>query len=414
MKSFTIIFAGLLFLTGAAHAQVKRQFLEVQRPVQFKKPQFKIASVEAGQFIRLDEAWKLGVTGKGLTVAVCDTGIRATHKDFDGRVAATVNFVSTDPNDHGDRHGHGTNVAGIICASAGIRPQGNTGIAPGAKVAALKVLNDAGGGSFEAFEAALKWVEQNHAAHSISVVNMSVQDGNNSLIAANDSLRESIARLRSIGIPVVVSAGNNYGRWKSEGMAYPAILPETVSVGAVYDANFGEQAYSDGSIAKTTAAGRICSFSQRLHVLSDSKNRTDIFAPGSFFLSSGIEHDEDSSLQQGTSQAAPIVAGVILLMQEYHKRATGKLPSVDDLEKWMEAGAVKIVDGDDEDDNVPHSNRTYQRIDAVAAINAIGAELKAQMFLQAAAPQNLEVAPAAKASFIMKARENALRVRANE
>src|SRR5205823_4438246 len=72
-----------------------------------------------------------------------------------------------------------------------------------------------------------------------------------------------------------------------------------------------------------------------------------------------------------------VVAGAVLLLQQLHLARAGRLPSVDDLEKWLRAGAVALKDGDDEDDTVPHDGRIYPRVDVVNAVNAVLQDLKA-------------------------------------
>jgi len=334
---------------------------------------------EAGNLINVTQArLSYGVNGAGLTAAVLDTGIRATHNDFTGRVVAQQNYTSDNGGtltNAADGNGHGTNVAGIIVANGT-----HTGMAPGAGVAALKVLDNSGGGSFTAISNALDWVIANRLTHNISVVNMSLGDGGNYTGLGADTISAKIATLRAAKVAVCVAAGNDFYGWSSvQGMAYPAIFGSTVSVGAVYDASIGGVSYGGGTdaIAYSTGPNRICPFSQRLHSNVSSANRTDILAPGAAITSSGLLGDTSSSTMHGTSQATPVVAGVILLLQQYYKQATGSLPTVDQLESWMRASAVTLVDGDDEDDNVTNTGLSFPRIDALAALNAAAGEVGA-------------------------------------
>jgi hypothetical protein len=77
------------------------------------------------------------------------------------------------------------------------------------------------------------------------------------------------------------------------------------------------------------------------------------------------------STQHGTSQAAPVTAGLILLIQAFYQRVTGELPSIDDVVTWLRRGGITIQDGDDEDDNVEHTNLDFIRADAVSALDAV-------------------------------------------
>jgi hypothetical protein len=91
--------------------------------------------------------------------------------------------------------------------------------------------------------------------------------------------------------------------------------------------------------------------------------------------SSGIANDTGTSIQHGTSQATPVVAGVVLLLQSYHLRATGRLPAVADVRRWLIQGAVTINDGDDEQDNVLHTGLVFRRVDAMGALAACAKNL---------------------------------------
>lgn len=319
-----------------------------------------------------------GVDGSGLTCAVLDSGLRVTHVDFAGRVVATRNFTTEnggDPANVTDVEGHGTNATGIIAAN-----EVHTGIAPGANIAAVKVLNNSGVGSSTVIGNGLQWVIDNHAALKISVVNMSLGNGENftsheAYDAAHPGdpggIRAKIQALRALNIPVVVAAGNEFARSESQqGMSWPAIFPETISVGATYDANVGADEL-DGGRAATTRADRITPYSQRLHPSVNDVDFTDLFAPGALLTSSGRSGDRASSTFHGTSESAPVVTGVIMLIQQLIQRETGALPSIDNLERWLRDGAVTINDGDDEDDNVQNTGLNFLRVDALGALKQI-------------------------------------------
>jgi subtilisin family serine protease len=306
-----------------------------------------------------------------------DTGLNTQHVDFVGRIAVVRNFTPDnggDPDDVTDGNGHGTNVAGIVLANGD-----HVGMAPEAHVAPLKVLRDHDGGRFAWVEQALDWVLDNRAAHNISAVCMSLGDGGNYTDDgpfSGGAMADKIEALRQERVAVVVAAGNDYFDHDSkQGMGFPAIIRHTISVGAVYDAEEGGFRYSDGAEAFSTRAGQITPFSQRLHYVVNRATRTEIFAPGAPVTSSGINGTHGESVQHGTSQATPVTAGIILLMQEFYKRYAGELPTVQDLITWLRRGGVTIVDGDDEDDNVNHTNLKFLRLDAVRALTAVHREL---------------------------------------
>jgi subtilisin family serine protease len=325
------------------------------------------------------------IDGTGLAVAVLDTGLNTDHVDFagDGRIPARRNFSSGKPDDVDvtDRHGHGSNVAGIVVAHGK-----HSGVAPGGNIVPLKITNDDGDvETVEVVEQALRWVLDNHERFSISVVVTSIADDSNQ--TDDTSVNPTFAKihcliqaLRAARVPVVAAAGNFYHEFNpadpahptaQQGMSAPAIFRETISVGAVYDDDYKKPfTYKDGSLARKTGPDFFTPFSQRLDESTEAKCRTDVFAPGAPIDSSGIGGPEAVDWQSGTSQAAPVVAGVILMVQQFHKQKVGKLPCVDDLEAWLHNSGQAITDGQNEDDNVVHTHKSFRRVDARGALQA--------------------------------------------
>ena len=356
----------------------------VDQPAQFDAPQLSFLP-EVDSFLWVSQArHAFNVTGAGLAAAVLDTGLNIEHVDFAGRIAAQHNYTQDNNGnveDATDGQGHGTNVAGIIAAGAD-----HIGIAPGANVVPLKVLANQGGGQFSWIDDALQWVIDHRDEHNITVVCMSLGDGGNytsdsfSLWAIlRRSLQQKIRALRELRVAVVIAAGNDYFSHESQqGMGFPAIIRECVSVGAVYDAVEGGFRYGSGAQAYSSRPGQITPFSQRLHESVNADTYTDIFAPGAPITSSGINGPHGESVQHGTSQATPVTAGLILLMQEFYWRATGELPAVDDIVLWLRRGGVTIHDGDDEDDNVEHTNLDFLRADALSGLDAVRRHLQKQ------------------------------------
>ena len=321
------------------------------------------------------------VTGEGLTVAVLDTGLNTEHVDFAGRIVDQMNYTpdnGRNTKDATDGNGHGTNVTGIIAAN-----KVNIGIAPGANIIPMKVLPDRTSGDFGWIADALQWVIDNRNAHNITAVCMSLGDSQNltrdtfSLTSrVRWSIRRKIQRLKDMRVAVVIAAGNDYARHRSQqGMSFPAIVRECISVGAVYDADGGGFSYNSGARAFSSKRGQITPFSQRLHSTVNSTTNTDIFAPGAPVTATGIGGPEESSTQSGTSQATPVVTGLILLLQEFYMRWQHELPTVEQLVRWLQEGGRVIFDGDDEDDNVKHTNLTYFRADALSALDVVRREI---------------------------------------
>lgn len=316
------------------------------------------------------------VDGDGLAAAVLDTGLRRSHVCFAGRVPEWRNFTGEgDPADVTDRNGHGTNVAGLIAAGTADERRG---IAPRARIIPLKVLPAP---SLTPILEALRWVLLNARRLDISVANLSL--GVPGINAVDDhqareqfpELHDVLARLNQEHVAVVVAAGNDYGRFQEEGMSLPAIYREVIAVGAVYDASVGPRKYLDAE-AYSTRPDQVTPFTQRLAVETSPDCYTDVFSAGASATSAGADSDDGTSVQEGTSQAAPTVAGVVLLLQQHYRRLTGELPPVALLQDVLRSTSTWVADGNDLPDNVRNSGRKYPRVNAFESLAALDAYVK--------------------------------------
>ncbi len=277
-----------------------------------------------------------GLDGKGVTVAIVDTGIELDHPDFAGRITgeacfctlssgagccpsgATTQIGSGAARD--DLNGHGTNVAGIV---AGGGAKADKGGAPAASIVAVKVL-DASGSFYSASDviAGLDWIIANR--RDVKVVNASL--GTSALYAndcddnRNPGERENIApwktvvdTLRANGVLLVASSGNN---GSTSAMGLPACLRNTLSVGAVWNQahDFPVQTFCTDT---STVPDQIACF-------TNSDAALDLLAPGAYVDSSGLH--AGISEYYGTSQAAPFVAScATLLLQKYPGTSPARL-----------------------------------------------------------------------------------------
>ena len=359
-----------------------RNVKAVERPLRVNQG-FHPELLEVDWLVRSSEARAtFHCDGSRTTVAVLDTGLNSSHLDFAGRIVAQSNFTQDnggDPHNADDGNGHGTHVTGIVSANAI-----HKGIAPGTRIVAVKVLANDGSGTWGSVYEGLQWVIQNRLVYGISAVCMSLGDGGNHKSASQpaDGIGSALRDLDEVGVVCCVAAGNDFFSHQSQqGMGYPAIFPTCVSVGAVFDGNVGPLSYVDGAVAYSTSADRITPFSQRLHADEGGEFGTDIFAPGAPVTSTGFGED-GSTVQAGTSQATPVVAGVALLLQSYYLRATNSLPSTEQIRQWLMLGAAPIMDGDDENDNVKNTNKVFARVDAYAALAACARRNAASLLVQ--------------------------------
>ncbi|MDE2293368.1 MAG: S8 family peptidase [Elusimicrobia bacterium] len=238
-------------------------------------------------------AWSR-TTGQGVKVAVIDTGIDASHPDLAPNYAGGVNII--DPqSDPMDDHGHGTHVAGTI-AGAGVG-RGVVGVAPRARLYAVKVLDAKGGGTNSAIAEGIAWAVDN----GMQVINMSLGGPSSSV------LKKAVQKAYQAGITIVCAAGND----PNAPVSAPASYPETIAVSA---------SASDDSLASFSSTGP----------------EVDFVAPGQDIVSTwpGGKYAKLS----GTSMASPHVAGLAAL-------AIGLGADSPAAVKSMLRGAAAPVDG---------------------------------------------------------------------
>jgi subtilisin family serine protease len=301
--------------------------------------------------------------GDGYSVAIIDTGVDYNNPNLGSgfgpghRVIAGWDFVNNDANPMDD-NGHGTHVAGIIGSSNGTY----SGIAPDVNLIALKVLDATGSGTFQNVQNALDWVVAHRSQYNIVAVNMSLGSGNYS-VNPYTFLDTDLSSLKTNGVFVSVAAGNSFYSLNSvPGLDYPAIDSNVVSVGAVYDGNFGSMAWASGARDYVTAPDLIASFSQRSSALS-------ILAPGAMITSTYL--NDAFQAMAGTSMAAPVIAGAAVIihqaMDSLHLTANEST-----ILALMQRTGVSIVDNATADANVKPTGLTFKRIDLAAALDALG------------------------------------------
>lgn len=248
---------------------------------------------------------QFGLTGKGQTVAVIDSGIAWDHVALGKglgpgyRVVGGWDFTEendANPYDDGPMGFHGTHVAGII----GNDNPMHSGVAPDVDLVALRVFNDMGQGQLSWVERALQWVHDNRNTfeNPITTVNLSLGTTWNADVIPNwATLEEELQALSQDGIVVTASAGNSFQQYLAKGVSYPAASPYVLPVASVDD------------------DGRLSDFSQR--------NAQVIAAPGRNIFSTVPDHVlgrdgkvDDFTTASGTSMAAPYVAGASVLVRQ--------------------------------------------------------------------------------------------------
>jgi serine protease AprX len=260
---------------------------------------------------------RYGVTGAGVTVAVIDSGVKP-HTDLPAsRIKAFVDFVNGRTTAYDD-YGHGTHVAGIVAGSGAASNRQYAGVAPNASIVALKVLDASGSGKTSDVIAALEWVLANHARYGIRVVNLSLGHPIYES-ATTDPLVQLVEQLSQRGIVVVASAGNSgknaLGQTVYGSVMSPANAQGAIAVGA-----------ADTAYTLARRDDTVASFSSRGPSRFDSYIKPDVLAPG-YHIASLIATGSTLAMKypsyqigssyfrlNGTSQAAPVVAGAAALL----------------------------------------------------------------------------------------------------
>ncbi|WP_420803333.1 S8 family peptidase [Streptomyces naphthomycinicus] len=216
--------------------------------------------------------------GEGVTAYVVDTGVRISHKDFEGRAGHGFDAVDND-NSADDGNGHGTHVAGTIAGAA-------HGVAKKARIVAVRVLDDNGSGTTEQVVAGIDWVTKNHKGPSVA--NMSLGGG------ADPALDEAVKKAIASGVTFAVAAGNESA---DAGQSSPARVPEALTV---------------ASSTKDDAQSDFSNFGKLV----------DLYAPGSDITSDWNDSDQGTKTISGTSMATPHVTGAAAVYLAGHPDAT--------------------------------------------------------------------------------------------
>lgn len=231
--------------------------------------------------------------GKGMKIAILDTGCDTTHPDLQERIIGGYNFTDDDnsnPDIYTDYNGHGTHVAGTIAAVE--NANGVVGAAPESSLLIVKVLNGQGSGQYDWIANGIHYaIEQN-----VDIISMSL-GGPDDVQALHDAVKRAVDNQ----ILVVCAAGNEGdGRDTTEELGYPAAYNEVISVGSV-------------------------DFTRSSSEFSNSNREVDLAAPGENILSTYL--NGQYARLSGTSMAAPHVTGGLALIkaiavQEFDRQLT--------------------------------------------------------------------------------------------
>ncbi len=278
----------------------------------------------------------LGYDGAGVGVVVIDSGVTA-HDDLADasgaqRVVRFVDFVNGQEQAYDD-YGHGTHVAGIIAGNGADSSGARAGIAPGARLVVLKVLDGAGKGSISDVIAGLDYAVEHRDELNIGVINLSVATG---VYESYDTDPLTLAAQRAVnaGIVVVTAAGNGgknaQGLTSYGGVTAPGNAPWVLTVGA--SSHMGNTDRSDDTVAAFSARGPAAiNYGAKPDLVAPGVGIESLASPGSSLYTAGGPYLLAGTVQKpylpylslsGTSMSAPVVSGTVALMLQANPALT--------------------------------------------------------------------------------------------
>jgi serine protease AprX len=289
------------------------------KKIHFDRPIQALMNV-ASPSVRANVLNQQGLKGKGITIAVIDTGV-APHTDLitpTNRIVAFKDFVNGRTYPYDD-NGHGTHCAGCALGN-GIASNGKyKGIAPEANLVAVKVLDRNGSGYLSSLIAGVEWCIQNKNKYNIKVISLSL--GSQAIQPAKDDpMVKVVEKAWNQGIVVVVAAGNEGPEERT--ISSPGISEKVITVGAMDDKDTINR--RDDTVAIFSSRGPTI----------DGLIKPDILAPGVDIISlrannssldrtmKGNRRENDYFILSGTSMATPICAGVVALILQQHPEFT--------------------------------------------------------------------------------------------
>jgi serine protease AprX len=274
------------------------------------------------RIVRSAALWKKGITGKGITVALLDTGVHASSPDLQGgqgsRVIHCEDF-SAERNTAAhcrDTFGHGTFMAGLIAGNGDASSGRHVGAAPKAKLVSVKVAGFDGSTDVSHVLAGIQWVVAHEDIYGIRVLNLSL-GSDSSQDYRLSPLNLAVERAWRAGIAVVVSAGNSGDDPKT--VMKPGDDPYVITVGASND---------EGTL--TISDDRVPVFSSRGPTRSNGFPKPDIVSPGVHTISlrspgSAIDQQFGATARvgqhyfrgTGTSMSTATVSGIVAQMLQH-------------------------------------------------------------------------------------------------
>ncbi|MFO6495792.1 MULTISPECIES: S8 family peptidase [Bacillus] len=281
------------------------------------------------------------LTGKGVTVAVVDTGIYP-HQDLEGRIRAFADFVNQRAEPYDD-NGHGTHCAGDAAGNGAASSGQYRGPAPEADLIGVKVLDKMGSGSLETVIQGVDWCIQfneEHPEDPIDIISMSLgSDAVPYESEEEDPVVKAVNAAWDAGIVVCVAAGNSGP--DAQTIASPGVSRKIITVGALDDRDTVSR--DDDDVASYSSRGPTIYGQVKPDLLVPGTNITSLRSPGSFLdkLQKSNRVGTNYMTLSGTSMATPICAGIAALILQ---QAPGTAP--DEVKRLLKDGTDLWTDRD--------------------------------------------------------------------
>ena len=293
---------------------------------------------EVASAIGADQLWSRGITGKGVGVALVDTGVVPVQGLTAGNVVngPDLSFESQSPSPYLDGYGHGTHLAGIIAGNDGTSG-GFKGIAPQSTLLSVRVGAHDGAADVSQVVAAIDWVVQHRADPGLNIRVLNLAYGTDGTQAPNlDPLTHAVENAWRAGIVVVVAGGN--GGTTRTSVDNPARDPFVLAVGA--DDTRGTTSATDDVVPAFSTRG---SSTRRVDFVAPGQSITSLRDPGSYVDTEYPAAVVDSRFFKGsgTSQAAAVTSGAVALLLQARPEL-----SPDDVKAMLKATAQPMLKAD--------------------------------------------------------------------
>lgn len=264
--------------------------------------------------VNAPQVWKSGYRGRGIGIAILDTGIHP-HPDLTtpkNRIVGFKDFINWRSQPYDD-NGHGTHCAGDAAGNGSQSGGRYTGPAPEAKLIGIKVLNKKGSGVMSNLLAGIQWCITNQKLYGIRILSMSL--GSKAKVSyKNDLLCQTVEKVWQAGIVVCAAAGNDGPR--SGTINSPGTDPKIITVGALDDKDTTR--ITDDAVAAFSSRGPTIDGLTKPDVIAPGARIVSLRSPNSY-LDRNNRHarvGEWYLSMSGTSMATPICAGVTALILE--------------------------------------------------------------------------------------------------